>query len=84
MNKMTTTVCKFLINDVMCRYVCVGKIVANQGELDTHETEEFFNRLGVMLSLMTKYNPEANRKVERRNGLIVKAIVRACDERVKN
>ena len=75
MNKTTTTVCKFLINDVICCYGCVGKIVSNQGVLDTHETEEFFNRLGVMLSLMTKYNPEANRRVEHRNGLIVKAIV---------
>ena len=29
MNKTTEDVCRFLIEDVICRYRCVGKIVAD-------------------------------------------------------
>ena len=58
---------------MVCRYGCVGKIVANRGELDAQEAEELFDRLGVKISLTTAYNPEANGKVERGNGPIVKA-----------
>jgi hypothetical protein len=47
---------------VVCRYGCVGKIVADRGELNAQEAEELFDRLGVKLSLMTAYNPEANGK----------------------
>ena len=42
---------QFLIEDVICRYGCVGKIVADQGELDAEEAEELFDRLGMRLSL---------------------------------
>jgi hypothetical protein len=77
-NKTTASVCQFLIEEVICRYGCVGKIVANRGELDAQEAEELFDRLGVKLSLTTAYNPEANGKVEREHGPIVKALVRAC------
>ena len=82
--KTTTVVCKFLIEDVICRYGCVRKIVANHGELDEEEAEELFDRLGVNLSLTTTYKPTANGKVERVHGPIVKAIVQACEGRVGN
>ena len=36
------------------------------------------------LSLTTAYNPEANGKIERGHGLIVKSIIRACNGRVGN
>ena len=39
-NKTTAAVCRFLIEDVICRYGCVGKIVADHGELDAEEAEE--------------------------------------------
>ena len=52
-------VCRFLIEDVICRYGCVGKIVADRGELDAEEVEELFDRLGVKLSLTTAYKPTA-------------------------
>ena len=78
------TVCRFLIEDVICRYGCIGKIVADRGELDAEEAEELFDRLGVKLSLTTAYNPEANGKVERGHGPIVKALVRACGGQVGN
>ena len=83
-NKTTVVVCRFLIEDVICRYGCVGKIVADRGELDAEEAEELFDRLGVKLSLTTAYNPEANGKVERGHGPIVKALVRACGGQVGN
>ena len=84
LNKTTAVVCRFLIEEVVCRYRCVGKIVADRGELDAQEAKELFDRLGVKLSLIMAYNPEANRKVERRHGPIVKALVRACGGRVGN
>ena len=83
-NKTTAAVCRFLIEDVICRYRCVGKIVADRGELDSELAEELFDRLGVRLSLTTAYNPEANGKVERRHGPIVKALVRACGGQAGN
>ena len=83
-NKTTATVCKFLIEDVVCRYGCVGKIVADRGKLDAEEAKELFDRLGVKLTLTTAYNLEANAKVEQGHGPIVKAIVCACEGRVGN
>ena len=83
-NKTTTSVCRFLIEDVICHHGCVGKIVDDRGELDALEIEELFDRLGVKISLTTTYNPEASRKVGRGHGPIVKAIVRACNGKVGN
>ena len=83
-NKTTMVVCRFLIEDVICRYRCIGKIVADRGELDAEEAEELFDRLGVKLSLTTVYNPEANEKVERGHGPIFKALVRASRGQVGN
>ena len=42
-NKTTATVCRFLIEDVICQYGCVGKVVADRGELDAQEAEELFD-----------------------------------------
>ena len=83
-NKTTMAVCKFLIEDVICRYGCVGKIIVNRGELDAEEAEELFNRLGVKFSLTMAYNSKANGKIEPGHGTIVNAIVRACEGRVGN
>ena len=83
-NKMTTTVCKFLLEDVVCRYGCVGKIVADRGELDAREAMDLFEGLRVKLFLTTAYNPEANGKIKQGHGPIVKALVRACNGRVGN
>ena len=78
-NKTTTVVCRFLIEEVVCQYGCIGKIIADRGELDAQEAEDLFDWLRVKLSLTATYNLEANRKVEQGHGSIVKAIVRACD-----
>ena len=58
--KETSSICKFLLEDVICRYGYVGKIVADRGELDANEAREFFSRMGIKLSLTMAYNPEAN------------------------
>ena len=84
MNKMIVVVCKFLIEEVVCRYKYIGKIVADQAELDADEATKLLERLGVKLSLTTTYNPEANGKIEHGHMPIVKAIVRACKGRVRN
>mgnify|MGYP000217462455 CR=1 FL=1 len=52
--------------------------------MDAQEAEELFDRLGVKLSLTTAYNPEANEKVERGHGPIVKVLVWACGGQVGN
>ena len=83
-NKTRAALCKFLHEDVVCRYGCVGKIVADQGELDACEAMDIFERPSVKISLTTTYNPEANGKIERAHGPIVKALVRACNGRVGN
>jgi hypothetical protein len=77
-SKETAAICKFLLEDVICRYGSVGKRIAYRGELDANEAKEFFSRMGIKLSLTTAYNPEANGKVERVHGPIVKALVKAC------
>ncbi|KAL3697011.1 hypothetical protein R1sor_011087 [Riccia sorocarpa] len=81
--KATEGVCRFLLEDVICRYGCVGKVTADRGELDAKEAEEFFQRYGVKLALTTAYNPEGNAKSERGHPPIVKALVKACSGRVK-
>ena len=63
-NKTTADVCNILLKDVVCRYGCVGKIVADRGELDAREAMDLFERLGMKLSLTTAYNPEENGKIE--------------------
>ena len=41
-NKTMAGVCKFLLEDVICQYECVGKIMAYRGELNAHEVTELF------------------------------------------
>ena len=72
-----------VLEDVVCRYGCLGKIVADRGELDARKALDVFERLGVKLSLTTAYNPEANGKIEQGHGPIVKAIVWVCNGRVR-
>ena len=77
-NKTTSVVCRFLLEDVICKYGCVRKIVANRGKLNVNESKEFFSRIRVKLSLTKAYNPKANGKVQRGHWPIVKALVKSC------
>ena len=83
-NKTIAVVCWFLIEDMICRYGCMGKIVGDCRELDAQETDELSDRLGVKLSFTTTYNAEANGKIECGHEPIVKALVQACDGQVWN
>ena len=38
--KTSKVVCKFLLEDVICRYGCVGKIIADRGELGSDEARQ--------------------------------------------
>jgi hypothetical protein len=76
--KETSSVCRFLLEHVICRHGCVDRIVDDRGELDANEATQFFSRMGIKLSLTMAYNPEANDKVGRGHGPIMKALVKAC------
>ena len=80
--KTCSAVCQFLLEEVFCRYRCVGQVIADLGELDSNKAREFFTKHGVRLTLTTTYNSEANGKIERGHSPIVKALAKACDERV--
>ena len=80
--KTTIAVCKFLLEDVICRYGCVGKITADRGELDVREAKEFFLRMGIKLGLTTTYNPKGNGKSERGHLPIAKALAKACKNKI--
>jgi hypothetical protein len=82
--KTCSAICQFLLEEVFCRYGCVGQVIADLGELDSDNAREFFAKHGVRLTLTTAYNPEANRKIERGHSLIVKALTKACDRKVKD
>ena len=68
---------------ILLVWMHLGRVVADQGELDSDEAMEFLMKHGVRLTLTTTYNPEANGKIECRNGLIVKALVNSCNGNVK-
>ncbi|KAL3695501.1 hypothetical protein R1sor_009577 [Riccia sorocarpa] len=74
-------ICRFLLEDVVCRYGSVGRIRADRGDLNAHETREFFERYGVKLRLTTAMNPEGIGKSERGHPPIVHALVKARDGR---
>ena len=82
--KTSATVCRFLLEEVFCRYGCVGRVVADRGELDSDEAREFFGKHGVQLTLTTANNPEVNGKIEWGHSPIVKALVKSCDGDVRN
>jgi hypothetical protein len=83
LKKTRVVVCQFLLEKVICRYGCVGQVIADHGELDSNEEREFFAKLGVRLTLTTAYNPKENEKIEQGHSPIVKALVKACDGRLR-
>ena len=80
--KTCSAVCQILLEEVFCKYGCVGQVIADQGELDSEKARRFFTKHGFRLTLTTAYNPEANGKIERGHSPIVKALAKACDKRV--
>ena len=69
---------------MVCRYGWIGKNVADRGELNSNEVEQFFSKMGIRLSLTPAYNPKANGKVEHGHGPIVKSLMKGCDGKIPN
>lgn len=69
--------CQFLLEDVTCCHSCIGRIIANEDELDAREAQEFLSKIGIKFYLTTTYNLEGNSKSEGEHSSIVKALVTA-------
>jgi hypothetical protein len=81
--KSTEGVCRFILEDIFIRYGTIGRMRADQGELDTVEARNFFERHGVRLRLTTAYNPKANGKSEKGHPPIIITLVKACKGKPK-
>jgi hypothetical protein len=80
--KEMSLICRFFLEDVICIYGCIGKIMADRGGLDANKVREFFSEMEIKLSFTTTYNPDANEKLEHGHGPIVKALVKVCHGRI--
>ena len=49
--KGTLGLYQFILEDIVCRYGCIGKIVADRGELNSAEAQDFFDKIGIQLSI---------------------------------
>lgn len=78
-SKTTSTVCRILLEDLICRYGCIHMIVDDRDKLDGNEARESFSWMGIKLSLTITYNLETDRRVEQGHRPIVKELVKACD-----
>ncbi|KAL3698249.1 hypothetical protein R1sor_012325 [Riccia sorocarpa] len=77
--KSVEGICRFVLEDIVCRYGSVGSLRADRGDLNAEEARTFFMRYGVNLKLTTAMNPEGIGKSERGHPPIVHALVKACD-----
>jgi hypothetical protein len=73
---------QFLLEDVICRYGCIGKIMADRRELDAKEAHEFFGKSRIKLSLTMAYNLEANDNSKWEYSPIAKTLMKACNGKV--
>ncbi|KAL3696746.1 hypothetical protein R1sor_010822 [Riccia sorocarpa] len=78
-SKSTESICRFVLEDIVCRYGSVGSLRADRGDLDSGDARAFFQRYGVKLKLTSAYNPEGIGKSERGHPPIVHALVKACN-----
>ncbi|KAL3682400.1 hypothetical protein R1sor_000422 [Riccia sorocarpa] len=77
--KSVEGICRFVLEDIVCRYGSVGSLRADRGDLNAEEARTFFRRYGVNLKLTIAMNPEGIGKSERGHPPIVHALVKACD-----
>ncbi|KAL3675475.1 hypothetical protein R1sor_025423 [Riccia sorocarpa] len=78
-SKSTESICRFVLEDIFCRYGSIDSLRADRGDLDSGEARAFFQRYGVKLKLTSAYNPEGIGKSERGHPPIVHALVKACN-----
>ncbi|KAL3694613.1 hypothetical protein R1sor_008264 [Riccia sorocarpa] len=81
--KSVEGICRFVLEDIVCRYGFVESLRADRGDLNAEEARTFFRRYGVDLKLTTAMNPEGIGKSERGHPPIVHALVKACDGKPK-
>ncbi|KAL3695983.1 hypothetical protein R1sor_010059 [Riccia sorocarpa] len=79
-SKSIALVCRFVLEDIFCRYGSIGRLRADRRELDAEEAQVFFSRYGVKLKLTTSYNLEGNGKSERGHPPVIQALVKACQK----
>ncbi|KAL3684474.1 hypothetical protein R1sor_002496 [Riccia sorocarpa] len=72
--KSVEGICRFVLEDIVCRYGSVGSLRADRGDLNAEEARTFFRRYGVDLKLTTAMNPEGIGKSERGHPPIVHAL----------
>ena len=53
--KTCSAVCQFPLEEVLCRYGCVGQVIVDGGELDSDKARGFFAKHGVRLTLTTTH-----------------------------
>lgn len=81
-NTKTATICRFVLEEIICRYGCCDRMRADNGELGSSEARAFFERYRIKLRLTTTYNPEANGRVERGHQPLVGALAKAAEGRI--
>ncbi|KAL3702292.1 hypothetical protein R1sor_020314 [Riccia sorocarpa] len=81
--KSVEGICRFVLEDIVCRYGSVGSLRADRGDLNAEDARTFFRRYGVDLKLTTAMNPEGIGKSERGHPPIVHALVKACNGKPK-
>lgn len=67
---------RFSLKDICSRYGSIGRMKANQRELNIIEAKDFFQRYGIKLKLIITYNPKFNGKSERGHPPIINALVK--------
>ncbi|KAL3694970.1 hypothetical protein R1sor_008621 [Riccia sorocarpa] len=81
--KSVEEICRFVLEDIVCRYGSVRSLRADRGDLNAEKARTFFRRYGVDLKLTIAMNPEGIGKSERGHPPIVHALVKACDGKPK-
>ncbi|KAL3698024.1 hypothetical protein R1sor_012100 [Riccia sorocarpa] len=73
-SKSTESICRFVLEDIVCRYGSVGSLRTDRDDLDSEEARVFFRHYCVKLELTSAYNPEGIGKSERGHPPIVHAL----------
>jgi hypothetical protein len=73
----------FVFKSIFCRYGCVGKIITDNGELNSEIGELLFKEYGVKLAFTSSYNPQGNSIVERGHVPIADSLKRCSEGKPK-
>ncbi|KAL3689190.1 hypothetical protein R1sor_015499 [Riccia sorocarpa] len=93
--KSVEGICRFILEEIVCRYGSVGRLRADRGDMNAEEARIFFQRFGIKLRLTTAMNPEDGldreslltlrmRQLERREEDLADAQQKLKEARLKN